>query len=148
MGYKVVYFSRTGISKRIAGKIANKISCTSIEVTDNMNWKGILGFLKGGYYASMNKDVEIKVNGVLDNNDEIILITPLWAGGPAPAIRIFLKNIPSDKVHLVVTADGSDVKKSIIKYEKKNSNFKSVRGIIKNKNNEELVIEELVNEII
>ena len=144
MSYKVVYFSRSGVSKRVAEKIAKKLSCSSIEITDNMNWKGIIGFLKGGYYAARNKDVEIKINGSIVESDEIILITPLWAGGPAPAIRTLLKNIPSEKVHLVVTADGSNVEKSIAKYENKHSKFKSVYGIVKSRNNEEQVIEELI----
>jgi len=59
MNYKVVYFTRTGNSKRVAEKIANKLSCETIQITDNINWKGILGFLKGGYYSSKNRNVGV-----------------------------------------------------------------------------------------
>ena len=139
MKYKVVYFSRTGISKNVAEKIASKLSCEVIQITDNMNWKGILGFIKGGYYSSKNKDVDIKINGNLDNSDELIVVTPLWAGRVAPAIRVLLKNMKLDKINLVVNSNGSTIKNS--------SGFKSVSSIIRSKNNEEELINNLVNNL-
>ena len=38
MTYAVIYFSRTGTSRRIAEKIAKKLSVEPIEVTDNVDW--------------------------------------------------------------------------------------------------------------
>lgn len=129
MNYKVVYFTRTGTSKRVAEKIAKKLSCETIEITDNMNWKGVLGFIKGGYYGSTNKDVQIEVHGKLEASDELIVVTPLWAGGAAPAIRTFLKGKQLDKTHLVVTSNGSTIKNP--------SGYKSVTDVVKSKNNED-----------
>jgi flavodoxin len=138
--YKVVYFTRTGTSKRVAEKIANKLSCEAIQITDNMNWKGILGFLKGGYYASKNKHVDIEIHKNLDDADELIVVTPLWAGGVAPAIKTFLKTTTLDKIHLVVTSKGSNIENR--------SNFKSVSDIVKSKNNEDVIINGLVNSLL
>lgn len=140
MNYKVVFFSRTGTSKRVAEKIANRLSCEIIEISDSMNWHGIFGFIKGGYYASKNKDVKIQINGSIDNADEIILVTPLWAGGPAPAIKTFLKEVSLDKIHLVVTSNASNITNSIA--------AKSVNGVIKNKNNEDSVIQALTDRLL
>ncbi len=140
MNYKVVYFTRTGTSKRVAEKIANKLSCGAIQITDNMNWKGIFGFLKGGMYASKNKNVDIKINGNLDGADEFIVVTPLWAGGVVPAIKTFLKTISLGKIHLVVTSKGSNIKDP--------SGFKSVSSIVKSKKNEEDIINNLVNNLL
>ena len=140
VNYKVVYFTRTGTSKRVAEKIANKLSCDAIQITDNMNWKGILGFLKGGYYASKNKDVHIKIHGNLDNADELIVVTPLWAGKVTPSIKTFLKTTTLDKIHLVVTSNGSTIKNS--------SGFKSVSDIVKTKNNEDVTIDNLVKSLL
>ncbi|MCB2291799.1 hypothetical protein LGK97_18975 [Clostridium sp. CS001] len=140
MNYKVVYFTRTGTNKRIAQNISSKLSCEAIEITDNMNWKGVLGFLKGGYYASKNKNVDIKINGSLDGADELIVVTPLWAGGVAPAIKTFLKTTPIEKVHLVVTSNGSNIKNS--------SGFKSVSEIVKSKKNEENIVNKLINSLL
>ncbi|MDD2402364.1 MAG: hypothetical protein PHI90_05940 [Clostridia bacterium] len=140
MNYKVVYFSRTGTSKRVAEKIANKLSCEAVKITDNMNWDGVLGFIKGGYYAVRKKDVKIEINGNIDDADEIILVTPLWANRPAPAIEAFYQKMPLDKIHLVVTSNASKIKEHLA--------FKSLSEIIKNKNNEDLIIETLVNKLL
>ncbi len=139
MHYKVVYFSRTGNSKRVAIKIANKLSCEAVEISDNMNWKGVFGFIKGGYYASRNKDVVINMKGIIDETDEILLVTPLWAGGPAPAIRTFLKKRNLSEINLVVTSISSHMKNL--------SGFKSITDIIRNKKNEDLVIDELCTKL-
>ena len=139
MNYKVVYFTRTGTNKRVADSISNKLSCEPIQITDNMNWKGFLGFLKGGFYASKNKNVEIKIHGNLNGADEIIVVTPLGAGGPAPTIKMFLKTILLEKIHLVVTSKGSRIKDS--------SGFKSVSSIVRSKNNEEDIISNLVSNL-
>lgn len=138
--YKVVYFTRTGTSKRVAEKISNKLSCEAIQITDGMNWKGILGFLKGGYYASRNKSVHIKINGNLDSGDELIVVTPLWAGRVVPSINTFLKTNSLQNIHLVVTSNGSNIKNS--------SGFKSVSSIVKSKNNEDVTINNLVNNLL
>ena len=139
MNYKVVYFTRTGTSKRVAEKVANKLSCEAIQITDNMNWKGILGFIRGGYYATKNKNVDIKINGNLDGVDEIIVVTPLWAGGVSPAIKAFIRTTSLNKIHLVVTSMGSNIKNP--------SGFKTVSDIVKSKNNEDVIISNLVNRL-
>ncbi|MBS4538746.1 hypothetical protein GOQ27_09740 [Clostridium sp. D2Q-11] len=145
MGYNIVYFSRTGVSKRVAEKVANGLDTKAIEVTDNKSWQGILGFIKGGFYATIGKEVSIKINGEIDRSEEYIVLSPLWAGGPAPAIRTFLKGVPSNQVKLVITCDGSNVEKAINKYENKHGKFKENYGIVKHEKNEERVIEEIIN---
>ncbi len=140
MNYKVVYFTRTGTSKRIADKIAAKLSCETIQITDNKNWKGIFGFIKAGYYSSTNKAVDIKINKKIEADDELIVVSPLWAGGIAPAIKVFLETTPLDKVQLVVTSNGSNIKNR--------SGYKSVIDIVKNENNEDAIISDLVNSLL
>lgn len=143
MSYKVVYFSRSGNSERVAKKIGEKLSCEVIRLTDDKNWNGAFGYMKAGFYSMRNKDVNIELNGNLNKDDEIILVTPMWAGGVACAVGTFLKNFDIDKIHLVVTAKASD-SNSI----KDKSQFKSVTDIIEKKKNEDLVIEEFMKSII
>lgn len=140
MNYKVVYFTRTGTSKRIAEKIADKLSCECIQITDNMNWKGILGFIKGGYYATRNKPVNIKIHENLSDTDELIVVSPLWAGGVAPAIKIFLRTTTLERIHLVVTSINSTIKDI--------SGLRSVSNIRKSKNNEDVIIDKLVKSLL
>lgn len=145
MKYNIVYFSRTGVSKRVAETIANGVANEVIEITDNKNWNGILGFIKGAFYASTDKEVSIKVNGEIDRTKDYIVVSPLWAGGPALAIRTFLKEVPFNKVKIVITCDGSNVEKSIKKFEDKHGEFKESYGIVKNQNNEEEIIKQIID---
>ena len=140
MKFQVVFFTRTNTSKRIAEKISEKLSCDAIQITDNMNWKGIFGFIKAGYYSSTHKHVDIEVLGNLDTADEYIVVSPIWADGLAPAIITFLETLPKDKVHLVASSDGSQLKKRL--------GYKSVRDITKHDRNEDLIIDDLVNRLV
>lgn len=140
MNYKVVYFTRSGNSKRIAEKIAGKLSCDIIQITDNMNWIGVFGFLKGGYYSSKNKDVEIKTSKNIEAYDELVVVSPLWAGGVVPAVKVFLKTVPQDKVNLVITSSGSNIKNR--------SGYKSVSDIVKSRNNEDVIISNLLSSLL
>jgi len=55
LNYKVVYFSRSNTSKRIAEGISKKLNCSIVQVTDDKNWDGLFGFIKAGFYSSTNK---------------------------------------------------------------------------------------------
>ena len=139
MSIKVVYFTRTGTSKRVAEKIADKLACEVIQVKDNMNWGGIFGFIRAGFYSSTNRKVKIEIVGNLKGAEEFILVTPLWAGGIAPAGKAFFETIPLNQIHLVVTSDGSSLGDR--------AGFRSVTDIPKNKKNEEEIINNLVNSL-
>jgi protein involved in ribonucleotide reduction len=143
----VLFFSRTGNSKRVATKIANSLGVKPLEITDDKNWHGILGYLKGGYYASMNKSVNIKVNGNFEKADQYVVISPLWAGGPAPSVREFLKKVPINKVNLVITCKGSNIESALAKYESKVGKLKAYFGIVESLNNESQCIEKIINAV-
>ena len=136
----VIYFTRTNNSKRVAEKISNKLSCELIQITDNINWKGIIGYIKAGYYSMTNKSLDIELLGNLDAVEEYIIVGPYWAGGLAPALKTLLNQFPRDKVHLVVTSIGSHVVDR--------SGYLSVHDITRNSGNEDMVIEGLVNSLL
>ena len=143
----VLFFSRTGNSKRVATKIADDLGVTPLEITDDKNWHGIWGYLKGGFYSSKNKSVNIKVSGHFEEADQYVVVSPLWAGGPAPSVREFLKKVPMDKVNLVITCKGSDVESALTKYESKVGKLKAGFGIVKRLNNENQCIEEIIQAV-
>jgi len=144
MKNKVLYFSRSGNSKRIADKVAKKIGCETIEITDNVSWKGIFGFVKGGYYSLHKKVTKISLEN--DYNpaeaDNIILVVPLWAGGTAPAGYSFLQNEIGHikNLYFIVSSDGSAPDKAFLKLEAMVGSIKNKYGIIKNKKNEDDVV--------
>ena len=143
----VLFFSRTGTSERIATKIADGLGISPIRITDDQNWNGPSGFIKGGYYASTNKSVNIKVNGEYKDIDQYVVVSPLWAGKPTPAICEFLKQVPVNKVNLVLTCNGSDIESAFTKYENTIGKLKGHFGIVKKLKNENERIEEIIQNV-
>jgi hypothetical protein len=138
--YGVIYYTRTNNSLRIAEKISNQLSCELIQITDNINWKGIIGYFKAGFYSMTRKHVDIQVMGDLDTVEEYIVVGPLWAGGLAPSLKTLLNQLPRDKVHLVVTSIGSQVEDR--------SGYLSVHDVTRNSGNEDSVVEALVTSLL
>jgi hypothetical protein len=138
--YGVIYYTRTNNSLRVAEKISNQLSCELIQITDNINWKGIIGYFKAGFYSMTNKHVDIQLMGDLDAVEEFIVVGPLWAGGLAPALITLLNQLPREKVHLVVTSIGSQVEDR--------SGYLSVHDVTRNTGNEDSVVEALVTSLL
>lgn len=143
----VLYFSRTGVGKRIAGKLASQLGANVIEIQDDKNWNGVLGYIKAGFYASTNKSVNISINGDYKDADHYVVISPIWAGGPACAVREFLKRVDSSKVSLVLNCLGSDPNAAFDKFEKLTSRSYKRYGIVKRLQNEDSVINEIVKQL-
>lgn len=141
MGYKVFYFSRTGNSKRIAQKIGNSLKAQAYQIEDGINWDGFSGYLKAIYYSIANKDININVNTNFNEEDEIILVGPLWVGGLAPTVKSFLKKYPYKTINLVVSSKSSRIRL-------KNRNlFKSVTEIVERDKNEDEIINKLLKSL-
>lgn len=139
MTYAVIYFSRTGTSRRIAEKIAKKLSIEPVEVTDNMDWDGTLGYMRAARYAMKNKEVAIQTRGKIGEVDEYIVVSPMWCGKITPAIRKLLGEVPKEKVHLIVSSGGMNLKER--------DGYLSVLDIMKSKRNEDQLIDTFVSRL-
>lgn len=137
--FGVIYYTRTNNSKRVAEKIANRLPSELIQIEDDINWKGLIGYLKAGFYSMTKRHVAIRLSGDLDSIETYIVVGPLWAGGLAPSLLTLLDQLPRDKVHLVVTSIGSHVEDR--------SGYLSVHDITSNTGNEDSVIEALVTSL-
>lgn len=148
MATMVLYFSRTGNSKRVAEKIAKELQTQAYPIEDHQNWGGFIGYIRGGYYASRNKPVSITITADYKQADHLVVVSPLWAGGPAPAVRSLIKEIPPAKMTLVLTCAGSDVEGAIDKYESQVGKFKGRFGIAVNQRHEAEKIKDIVSSLI
>jgi flavodoxin len=110
----VVYYSRSGNSKFVAQKIAEKIGADTEEVIDKKNRRGWISFLIAGFDATRDKETQIEETRFLPNNYDLIVVgTPIWNGRPSPAIRTYLRknDLSRKKVALFCTLDGSNEEK-------------------------------------
>ena len=121
----VVYYTRTGNSKFAAETVATEVGADVEEVVDLKNRKGRLAFLSAGRDAMQGKLTEIaetKRNPF--DYDIVVIVQPVWAGSPTPAIRTYLKknDLSGKKVALFFT-DSSDKAVEKIKAIIPNSTF-------------------------
>ncbi|KYC45269.1 MAG: flavodoxin [Candidatus Methanofastidiosum methylothiophilum] len=87
----VVYYSRSGTTKKIAEEISKKAKCDIEEIVDNKNRKGIIGWLISGRDAHTKKLTTIKEMKTDPSKYDIVAIgTPIWAGLMAPAVRTYI----------------------------------------------------------
>ena len=108
----VVYYSRTGATKKVAEKIAEELSCDIEEIIDLKKRTGIIGFIFCGRDASEKRSTRIRdVNYDPSKFDLVIICTPIWAGNMTPAIRTYIgrfKNIFSSIAFLCTMGGSGD----------------------------------------
>ncbi len=94
----VVYYSKTGHTRKIAQDIAKQIDADLEEISDQKKRTGLIGFVLGGRDAMTKKETrisEMKKNPA--EYDLIIFGSPIWAGNITPAIRTYI-NQYSDSI--------------------------------------------------
>ena len=87
----VVYYSRTGFTKKLAHALAVKLQAETEELVDNTSRKGIMGWIKGGRDA-VKKFMTVISPAQKDpaQYDLVVVGSPVWAGSMAPALRTYL----------------------------------------------------------
>jgi len=110
----VLYFSRTGNSKRVAEKIAQKLHGETACITDEESWKGPGGFARGAMFAAKWEITHPVVSPIVDYKgcDRIVIIGPVWAANPAPAVySLIMQELKeyANKVTLVLTCGGMNM---------------------------------------
>jgi len=51
MSKAIVYYSRSGNSKKVADILAQELGVDPIRIVSDMNWKGLFGYMKACYYS-------------------------------------------------------------------------------------------------
>ena len=147
----VLYFSRTGNSERIAEEIAKKTDSPLARITDNKNWKGLFGFIKGGFYAAKLKLTEPIVNPEVswDEYEKIVIVSPVWANNVAPAVySLLLKNNKiMGKLVLVINNIASNTDNAFKNIESKLGTIPKKFGISNKQKNGKHIISEIIENL-
>ncbi|MBN2458884.1 NAD(P)H-dependent oxidoreductase [Candidatus Woesearchaeota archaeon] len=110
----VVFYSRTGITRKVANAIAQELQAELEELVDKKSRKGIMGWLSGGRDAMKKILTELEpLEKDLSEYEIIVIGTPIWAGNMAPAARTFLSQNRGKlkKVAFFHTRGGSGLEK-------------------------------------
>lgn len=87
----VVYYSRTGTTKKVAELLAKELNCDIEEIRDDQNRMGVIGYLKSGMEASLKKLPWIDVSKHNSNLYDVVIIgTPVWAMNMSSPVRSYI----------------------------------------------------------
>ena len=112
----IVYYSRTGTTKKVAEILKQKLNCDSEEIIDTKDRKGPMGYMLGGRDAMKEILTEIKpIEKNPADYDLVIIGTPDWASNMTPAIRTYItaQKDKLKKVAFLVTYSGSGLEKTL-----------------------------------
>jgi flavodoxin len=110
----VVYFSRTGYTRKIAEEIAGRCGADLEAIEDVRARAGIFGYLRSAFEAYKKRPIEIRpaVKNPSDY-DLVIFGTPVWAGNVSSPMRAYLTPHRGDlkQVGVFCTQGGSGAEK-------------------------------------
>jgi len=91
MNTLVVYYSRTGRTKKLAEDIKNSLTCDIEEIFDTVKRSGPFGYLRSGRQA-MKETLTVLKDSKRDLSlyDLIIIGTPVWANSLSAPVRTYL----------------------------------------------------------
>jgi flavodoxin len=110
----IVYYTRTGNTKKIAETIQQHITGDIEEIIDTKNRKGLLGYLRSGRQALAKKLADInEITHDLKAYDLIIIGTPIWVGTISSPIRTCIEHNKDDisQAAFFATSGGGNAKK-------------------------------------
>jgi flavodoxin len=89
----VVYYSRTGTTRRVALDVAKALGAEAGELTEARTRSGILGYLRSGFEASFARtttlqDFQSRALGY----DLVVVGTPVWNAHVCSPVRTFLRH--------------------------------------------------------
>lgn len=108
----LVYYSRSGTTRKVAEAIAAELRCDIEEIQDVRSRKGLFGWLRSGREAIRKARPEIKpMNKDPESYDLVIIGTPVWASTMASPVRTWLNANQKKLINLVAlfcTMGGED----------------------------------------
>lgn len=89
----IVYYSRTGTTKKVAEALKIKLEgADTEEIIDLTKRTGGLAYLAGGRDAILSRPTRISASQHNPENYGLVIIgTPVWVGTMTPAVRTYLK---------------------------------------------------------
>jgi len=133
MATAILYYSLSGKTKAEAEKTAAETGADLFEICEVKKRNGFTAFFPGVFQAGGLKRTAIKPLGTdLAAYDEIVIMGPIWAGNPAPAVNSVIDLLPEGKaVSLVCTSgrSGYDLSKTAAFITARNCTVKETRCI-------------------
>ncbi|MDP7179692.1 MAG: hypothetical protein QF824_00270 [Candidatus Woesearchaeota archaeon] len=128
----VVYYSRTGTTKKVGEEISKLLECDSEEISDIRGRKGFIGYIMAGKEASLKQLGRIeKTVKDASSYDLVVIGTPIWSFNMSSPIRRYLTQNKGKfkKVAFFCTHKGSGGEKAFSEMEEV-SEVKSIGNLV------------------
>ena len=102
----VAYYSRTGNTRKVAEKIAQKLNADIDEIVDHKKREKAIGWIFAGRDATLKKHTDISFQKDPTAYDFVIIGTPVWAFSLTPAVRTYLSKNKIKNVAFFCTHGG------------------------------------------
>lgn len=86
----VVYYSRTGNTKKLAEEIASQLGADIEEIVDTAHRKGPLGYLRSAFDVLAGRPAELRTTRDPYPYDVVVVGTPVWVGSVSAPVREYL----------------------------------------------------------
>lgn len=89
---QIVYYSLSGVTEKIARKLATQLGLPVYRIEDAGSRKGAFHFIRSGFEAKFKRCPRIKeMPNLKIKQDHIVLLAPIWAGSLCSPLRTFCK---------------------------------------------------------
>ena len=128
----VVFYSRTGLTKKVAERISSVMQADLEELKDLQDRSGVIGYIKSGRDAMQKKFSEIApLMKNPEDYDLVIIGTPTWASNMACAPRNYLTQTAGKIKRLACFAtQGGETKNKAVVNMAELSGLKSVADLV------------------
>jgi hypothetical protein len=112
----VVYYSRTGNTRRVAREIARQLGAEVEEIGSLDRRSGVLGYLRSASEAWSGRAAAIRApQNEPRDFDVVVLAAPVWLEAPASPMRAYLASVAPRirNVAFVVTFGGSGADRAL-----------------------------------
>jgi flavodoxin len=107
----VIFYSRTGHTRKVAQAISDALACDIEEIIDTKWRSGPIGFIRSGREAMKKSLTTLKdIQSDLSQYDMVIIGTPVWGGNISTPVRTFIHENKDQlkKVAFFSTQGGED----------------------------------------
>ena len=107
MATVILYYSHSGNTKALAEKLAAEKGADLFEVREVKKRNGFTAFIPGACLAlGYKRSAILPVEADLASFDEIVIMGPIWAGHPAPAVNSAIDLLPEGKTVSLICTSG------------------------------------------
>jgi flavodoxin len=110
----VLFYSFSGSTRKLASQKAAETGANIEEIIETKKMSVLKAYTAGIYKSVKRKKAQIQpIKSQLNSYEKIIIMSPVWAGKPAPAFNSIAELLPSGKkIELVMVCAGSGTKSS------------------------------------